>query len=116
MPRDPSPNKMRGEQNRHKNGCAENYVLAEVYNGRLNKGAATQVVSVHRSAQTVWRKRHRSGKPDQAHGEIEAAGKRIERSRFGIVDAAKPVGLHQSVPDAPEENHQQNSFEVPPEK
>ena len=53
MPRDPSPNKMRGEQNRHKNGCAENYVLAEVYNGRRNKGPATHVISVQCVAQTV---------------------------------------------------------------
>ncbi len=105
MPRDPSPNKMRGEQNRHKNGCAENYVLAEVYNGRRNEGSATQVVSVQRVAQPVWRKRHCSGEPDHAHGEIEPASESIERSRFGVVDAAKPVGLHQSVPNAPEENH-----------
>ena len=105
MPRDPCPNKMGGEQNRHKNGCAENYVLAEVYNGRRNERSATQVVSVQRVAQPVWRKRHCSAEPDEAHREIEAARKRIERSRFGVVDAAKPVGLHQSVPNAPEENH-----------
>src|SRR6185503_17406312 len=116
MPRDPSPNKMRGEQNRHKNGCAENDVLAKVYKGRRNERPATQVVSVQRVAQPVWRKRHCSGEPDHTHREIEPARKRIERSRFGVVNAAKPVGLHQAVPDAPEENHQQNSFEVPPEK
>src|SRR5262249_9823885 len=116
MPRDPSPNKMRGEQNGDKNGCAENYILAEVYNRRRNKRSATHVESIQRVTQPVWRKRHRSGEPDQTHGEIEPACERIERSRFGVVDAAKPVGLHQSVPDAPEENHQQNSFEVPPEK
>src|SRR5436190_20638989 len=116
MPRDPCPNKMRGEQNRHKNSCAENYVLAEVYKGRRNKRPATHVVSFQRVAQSVWRKHHCSGEPDYAHREIEPACKRIERSRFGVVDAAKPVSLHQSVPNAPEENHQQNSFEVPPEK
>src|SRR5438552_3374104 len=116
MPRDPCSNKMRGEQNRHKNGCAENYVLAEVYKGRRNKRPARHVVSFQRVAQPVWRKRHRGGKPDQAHGEIEPACKRIERSRFGVVNAAKPVGLHQSVPDAPEENDQQNSFQVPPKE
>jgi hypothetical protein len=56
------------------------------------------------------------GKPDHAHREIEPARKRIERSRFGVVDAAKPVGLHQAVPNAPEKNYQENAFEVPPEK
>src|SRR4030095_10585026 len=116
MPRDPCPNKMRGEQYGHKNGCAENYVLAEVYNRRRNERSATQVVSVQRVAQPVWRKRHRSAEPDQTHREIEPARKRIERSRFGVVDAAKPVGLHQSVPNAPEENHQKNSLQVPPKE
>src|SRR6478736_5915361 len=116
MPRGPSPNKMRGEQNRHKNGCAENDVLAKVYNGRRNERSATQVVSVQRVAQPVWRKRHCSGEPDHTHREIEPASESIERSRFGVVDAAKPVGLHQSVPNAPEENHQENAFQIPPEK
>ena len=51
MPRDPCPNKMGGEQNRHKNGCAENYVLAEGYNRRRNERSATQVVSAQRVAQ-----------------------------------------------------------------
>src|SRR4029079_5463015 len=95
MPRNPCPNKMGGEQNRHKNGCAENYVLAEVYNRRRNERSATQVVSAQRLAQTVRRKPYCSVKPDHAHGEIEPASESIERSRFGVVDATKPVGLHQ---------------------
>ena len=75
------------------------------------------VVSVQRVAKTVWRKRHCGGKPDHTHREIEPAGKRVERSRFGVVDAAKPVHLHQSVPNAPEEDHQENAFQDPaPEK
>src|SRR4029450_2182967 len=40
----------------------------------------------------------------------------VEGPCFRVVDATKPVGLHQSVPDAPEENYQQNSFQVPPEE
>src|SRR5689334_13422855 len=104
MPRYPGPNKMRGEQNRHKNSCGENDVLAELHNVRRDKHTATHVESVQRVAHAVWRKHYRCGKPDQAHREIEAACKRIERSRFGVVDAAKPVGLHQAVPYAPEEN------------
>ena len=116
MSRNPGANKMRKEQNRHKNGCAENYVLAELHNGRRNKEPATHIESVQRVGQTVWRKRHRRGKPDQAHGEIEAAGKRIEGPRLGVVDAAKPVGLHQAVPNAPKENDQQNSLQVPPKE
>src|SRR5262245_53332329 len=116
MPRHTSPNKMRGEQERHKNGGGENHVLAELHNGWRDKQSATGVESVQSVGQPIWRKRYRGGKPDQAHGEIEPARKGIERSRFCVVDPAKPVGLHQSVPHAPEENHQQNSFEVPPEK
>src|SRR5262245_59495206 len=107
---------MRSEQNRHKNGCGENHVLAELHNGWRDKQSATRVESVQSVGQSVWRKRHRSRKPDQAHREIEAARKRIKRSRFRVVDATKPVRLHQTVPNTPEENYQQNSFKVPPEK
>src|SRR4029077_7354270 len=99
MSRDPSPNKMRGEQNRHKNGCAENDVLAKVYNGRRDERSATQVVSVQRVAQPVWGKPHRSGATHHAPREIEPPSESIERSRFGVLDTAKPVGLHQPVPN-----------------
>src|SRR5262245_36333869 len=107
---------MRGEQNRHKNGSGENHVLADLHNGWRDKQSATHVESVQSVGQPVWRKHHCGAKPNHAHREIEAARKRIKRSRFRVVDATKPVGLHQSVPDAPEENYQQNSFKVPPEK
>jgi len=59
---------------------------------------------------------NRSSKPDQAHREIEPPGEHIKCSRFRVVDAAKAVGLHQSVPNAPEENNQQDAFEVPPKE
>ena len=36
--------------------------------------------------------------------------------RGHVVDPAKTVGLHQSVPDAPEENNQQDAFQVPPKE
>src|SRR5204862_6943842 len=53
---------------------------------------------------------------DYAHCEIEPARERIEGSRFRIIDATKPVGLHQPVPNAPEENDQQNSLQIPPKE
>src|SRR5204863_7044516 len=107
---------MRGEQNRYKNRCAQNDVLSELYSRGRDKWPATQVIRVQGVAQSIRRKCHRSGKPDQTHREIEPARECVERSRFRVIDAAKAVRLHQSVPDAPEENDQQNSFEVPPKE
>src|ERR1700747_404364 len=116
MARDPSANKMRSEQDRYKNGCAENQILAKVYNRWRNKRAATHVIGVQRIAQAVWRKGHRSAEPNYAHREIQPARECIERSRFGVVDSAKSVGLHHPVPYAPEENDQQNPLQVPPKE
>src|SRR4029077_16446774 len=46
----------------------------------------------------------------------EPPGERVEGSGFGVVYPAEPISLHQAVPDAPEENDEQNSFQVPPKK
>ena len=91
-------------------------LLAAVHYSRRNKWPTTHVVGVERVGHSVRRKHHRRGEPDYAHCEIEPARERVERTHFRVVDAAEPVGLHQSMPDAPEENDQQDSFQVPPEK
>ena len=39
-----------------------------------------------------------------------------ERTDFGVVDPAEAVGLHHSVPDAPDENDQDNALQITSEK
>src|SRR5437867_9052951 len=87
-----------------------------VHHTRRDKWPATHIVRVERVAQAIWRKRHSGSEPDHTHGEIEPARESVKGSSFRVVDAAEAVGLHQAMPNAPEENDQQNSLQVPPEE
>ena len=81
-----------------------------------NEWATAGIISIERTSQPLWRKQDRCCKPNGAGCEIEPARKAGERSHFRIVNAAESVGLHHSVPDAPEENDKDNSLQVPPGK
>src|SRR6266496_1073867 len=113
---EPQATEMRQKENRDRDGRKKNQLLAVLNKRRRDERSATHVVRVERIAQAVWRKCNRCCEPDYAHREIESARERVEGSRFRVVDATEPISLHQAVPDAPEENDQQNSLEVPPKE
>src|ERR1700720_1663543 len=50
----------------------------------------------------------------RAKPEVEPAIKGSERAGFRVVNATKTVGLHHPMPDAPKENNQDDSLQVPP--
>src|SRR5262249_9717828 len=56
------------------------------------------------------------GKPNPAHGEVEATRHLGKGSDFRIVNSAEPIRLHHSVPDAPDKRHEHNSLQVPQRK
>src|SRR5262249_940039 len=104
------------KQNRNCDGREKNQLLTDMNCRRRDKRSATHVVRIKRIAQPVWRESHRRGEPDYAHREIKSSRECVERPGFRIVDAAETIGLHQPVPDAPEKDDKQNSFQVPPKE
>ena len=83
---------------------------------RLNEGPAAGIERVQCVRHPHWRQHDRRCKPDCAKPEVEPTIEASERAGFRIVNATKTVGLHHPMPDAPEKNNQDDSFEVPPVK
>ena len=81
-----------------------------------NEGPATGVIRFERVGHALRGKEHRRRKPGGAGREVEATRQRGEGARLRVVDSTEAVGLHHPMPDAPEENDENDPFQVPPGK
>ena len=112
----PHPGKIEQEQDRNRDGNGNDDLLPIVEERRRNEWSATGVIRFECISHALRRKKHRCGKPGGTRRKVEPARQRSEGTRLRVVDAAKTVGLHHPVPDAPEEDNQNDSLEVPPVK
>ena len=83
-------------------------MLHALQNRRRKVGRATGIISFQRVGHSLRRKKHRRREPDGTGREIKPARERGKGTHLRVIDAAKTIGLHHPVPNAPEENHQNN--------
>ena len=113
----PHPSEICQEQNRNRDSDEEDDLLRAVQEPGRNVGCSTGVVRFRAYRSFAWKTEAPPPQTRSAHSsEIEPTRERSERAHFRIVDATEPVGLHHPVPDAPEENDQNDPFQLPPGK
>src|SRR5205085_3234596 len=110
----PHLRKIDQKQDRHRNGRKPERLLRAMQEPWGNEGRATGVIRFERVGHSFRGKEHRRREPDRAGAEIEPASERGEGTHLRVVDSAEAVGLHHPVPDAPEENNQDDALQIPP--
>ncbi len=81
-----------------------------------NEGPATGVIRFERISHALRGKEHRRRKPGGTSREVEATRQRGEGARLRVVDSTEAISLHHPMPDTPEENDENDSFQIPPVK
>ena len=69
-----------------------------------------------RISHALRRKEHGGSEPGGTGREVEATRQRGEGARLRVVDPTEAVSLHHPMPDTPEENDENDSFQIPPVK